>query len=256
MNKRKFVTERFVNENTKDFPIHHNTNNKIGLRFGKLLVLGFAGYSEGKHKETQYYCKCNCGNYLIKRTGNLNNKNNRSCGCSINELKRLELETMLTRAKNCSYEVIESKLLYRSKWKFKCLKHGEFLANYCDIVEKRTGCPLCGNYGFKQRLPGYFYINLVLDKNKPLCLKFGITNITPDNRLKQLQSSTNLQLINLAYLYFNDGTNALELERLIKHNFKTKVISKELLPSGYTETLHLETISIILILLNLIIKEI
>lgn len=65
-----------------------------------------------------------------------------------------------------------------------------------------------------------------------------------------------MQVKNLTYLYFKNGEEALELENLIKKNFKTSVISKEILPVGFTETLQLADINLLLnILMNFKNKE-
>lgn len=55
----------------------------IGKKFGKLTVLeraeDFIGTSG---RETQWFCKCDCGNNVIVRGHNLRNGHTKSCGCA------------------------------------------------------------------------------------------------------------------------------------------------------------------------------
>lgn len=61
--------------------IHHAGNFKdlTGLRFGMLVVLGFAG--RASHSADTWRCQCDCGNDSIKRGVNLIHGGTRSCGC-------------------------------------------------------------------------------------------------------------------------------------------------------------------------------
>lgn len=54
-----------------------------GKRFGRLVVLGYAGRerSRGGHSRSMWYCECDCGEPKTLSTGNLTSGNTRSCGC-------------------------------------------------------------------------------------------------------------------------------------------------------------------------------
>ena len=56
-----------------------SANDRIGQRFGKLVVVGI----ERANSEKLAICKCDCGNYCKIILGNLvcNNSGNHSCGC-------------------------------------------------------------------------------------------------------------------------------------------------------------------------------
>lgn len=56
-----------------DFP-----KDLTGLKFNKLTVLEKAGF---KNKNTQWLCKCECGNTAIVGRGNLLSGKTKSCGC-------------------------------------------------------------------------------------------------------------------------------------------------------------------------------
>jgi len=68
--------------------------NLTGQRFGRLIVLKFAG--RNKFSQTRWLCKCDCGMENIVSSVNLRNGNTKSCGCLRNETasqtckKRLE----------------------------------------------------------------------------------------------------------------------------------------------------------------------
>lgn len=51
--------------------------NLVGLRFGKLYVVKYAGSTNGN---ARWYCHCDCGNEVLIVSGNL--RRDQSCGCS------------------------------------------------------------------------------------------------------------------------------------------------------------------------------
>ena len=63
-------------------------NDLTGKRFGRLIVVKRAKdyiRKSGK-KDTQWLCKCDCGNAKIVKTSNLRSKSVRSCGCYAKEI--------------------------------------------------------------------------------------------------------------------------------------------------------------------------
>lgn len=56
----------------------HSSNKQLdnltGIRFGKLIVIKYAG-------KKRWVCKCDCGNYKIVMSQNLKNGSTKSCGC-------------------------------------------------------------------------------------------------------------------------------------------------------------------------------
>lgn len=59
-------------------------NNLVGQKFNRLTVL----YREGKTSPIQWHCKCDCGNEVNVRAGNLTSGNTKSCGCLQKEKTR------------------------------------------------------------------------------------------------------------------------------------------------------------------------
>ncbi|BDR66982.1 AP2 domain-containing protein [Clostridium tetani] len=53
--------------------------DRIGERFGRLIVLARA--ENDKHGHAQWLCKCDCGNEKVVVSNNLISGNTRSCGC-------------------------------------------------------------------------------------------------------------------------------------------------------------------------------
>lgn len=55
---------------------------KVGDRFGRLVVLSFAGTRKGSGTTQLYWlCRCDCGDEGVKRDANLKNGTTQSCGC-------------------------------------------------------------------------------------------------------------------------------------------------------------------------------
>lgn len=52
--------------------------NLVGQRFGRLTVVSAAGSKGGKKI---WKCKCDCGNYTVVTSSDLNNGHTSSCGC-------------------------------------------------------------------------------------------------------------------------------------------------------------------------------
>ena len=57
--------------------------NRTGERFGRLLVLEEAGRNQ--LKKVLWKCKCDCGNVVVRTSGDLVTGNSISCGCYLKE---------------------------------------------------------------------------------------------------------------------------------------------------------------------------
>ena len=64
-------------------------SNLINRRFGKLLVVKFSNIKTYKNKssQTQWLCKCDCGNEIVVSGNSLISGNTTSCGCYLQELR-------------------------------------------------------------------------------------------------------------------------------------------------------------------------
>lgn len=52
-----------------------------GKRFGKLIVIKQFSKTVNRKIQTRWLCKCDCGNEIVVRQGNLHTGNTKSCGC-------------------------------------------------------------------------------------------------------------------------------------------------------------------------------
>lgn len=66
-----------------NIPTNKSFENLTDQRFGRLIVLEYAGakYPDKKTKGHQWLCRCDCGNKIITLGGNLKKGTTTSCGC-------------------------------------------------------------------------------------------------------------------------------------------------------------------------------
>lgn len=231
-------------------PTHFNYVDKTGSRFGKLQVHHYAGRdSRNKH---QFACECDCGNWCLVTSVNLN-ETTVGCGClqqahwrnaSIEKRKLNLEETEKWVIENTGYlPICDNEAAARAYWTLYCKDHGVFSANLNLLRRGCVGCPTCRpGKGFKSKFKGTLYLNRVYKEGKPICLKFGITNTTVEKRKSVIEfmSDYTVSLETIFTFTNKDGKLIRNLESEIKKQFQTKVISKDILPDGYTETLSLE----------------
>jgi len=53
--------------------------NLIGLTFGHLTIIDYAGIN--KHRQNMWKCRCSCGNIVVVATSTLKSGHTKSCGC-------------------------------------------------------------------------------------------------------------------------------------------------------------------------------
>lgn len=64
-------------------------NSLVGMRFGRLCVVGFA---EQRLKHTYWHCDCDCGQEVIRRADHMKSGRSASCGCFNKEVHRQSFE--------------------------------------------------------------------------------------------------------------------------------------------------------------------
>lgn len=234
----------------QDHPKHFNFVDKTGSRFGMLQVHHYAGRtSYGKH---QFACECDCGQWCLVTSVNLN-ETTVGCGClqqakwrqaSIEKRRITVEETEEWILQNTPYlPICDNKEGVRSRWTFYCKDHGVFKANLNLVKTDRVGCPGCRpGKGFRAKFKGTLYVHRVYSNNECIGLKFGITNSKVERRKEAIESNAgNSVTLETIFSYENkDGKLIRNLETGIKKEFQTKVISRDILPDGFTETLSLE----------------
>ena len=55
--------------------------DRTGQRFGKLTVIS-RGSQNAPNGQATWLCRCDCGNHVVVRSGNLQSGNSNSCGCN------------------------------------------------------------------------------------------------------------------------------------------------------------------------------
>lgn len=110
-------------------------------------------------------------------------------------------------------------------------------------------CPCCSHTGYNPRKQGRFYIVRWFGEGYEF-LKFGITNKTVQQRVKEQAAETFLEFEVLYDFLFQDGSIPREIESKALSSMNTKVVEKDVLPYGYTETCHIEDIDELLMLVK------
>lgn len=96
------------------------------------------------------------------------------------------------------------------------------------------GCRSCACSPYRQK---QLYINLILDNSTqlPVAIKFGISSDS-ERRLTQLNRKSSFEFVPLSVFIFNTVDSCKQAERDIIKEMKCGILSKNDIPSGYTET--------------------
>lgn len=65
-------------------PSVHNFLDITGDRYGRLVVIGYAG-SHASRNRTYWYCKCDCGTFVKVGRSHIRSGKTKSCGCLFDE---------------------------------------------------------------------------------------------------------------------------------------------------------------------------
>lgn len=113
--------------------------DRIGIRYGRLVVIKFAG--RNNFSQLQQLCRCDCGNEKII-TGNKlkNNGGTRSCGCLRREVQKKRMGKLT--GKN-HYRYIDGKYCGRDskeifKLKEKRRKKDNYTCQKCGMIQEES----------------------------------------------------------------------------------------------------------------------
>jgi hypothetical protein len=158
---------------------------------------------------------------------NLNRKEDSLMISNFQSTGQFHADTIFTRSEK------KAPTGYREFWNVFCPDCSvDYVANYKKLSVGYRGCECSG---FRQK---ELYINILYDSENPIAIKFGIAN-NAELRLRSIQSKTSLLVKQYAVWLFDNTVQCKSAELEIKHNFRTSVLSKELLPDGHTETASL-----------------
>lgn len=237
-------------------PVHHLYVPKVGNRYGMIEVLFYAG--RNKQKKNQYGCKCDCGNMILLPSNNLNSSVV-ACGC-LRESNLIKIQKEKKVPTDDLVAIVETRTKYKvlnyysgltnTDWEFLCPEHGSFTTQASNIIYGQQGCRKCSETGFNPDKPASLYIHKVSMFGELVGLKFGITNCEVKSRHRQLQRKTIADLSCLFEAHAQDGSLIYHIENEIKKKFHTGVISKDILPDGFTETIEPKLETELLLWLN------
>jgi Zn finger protein HypA/HybF involved in hydrogenase expression len=185
--------------------------------------------------------QCNCGHIWSAIPNNVMSDNNcPKCATKIFADKRRHSREFVNDyliSNNSDIRQVGEYITAKIKTDFQC-KCGHIWAAMPHHIMAGKGCPKCSKYGFQIDKPGWIYI-LKFDN----FIKYGIAN-NIEGRLNK-HSKNGSYIIALSKLY-EDGRIAQKWERNIKIIFGGRFVSKEIMPDGWTETLPLDKLPLLL----------
>ena len=132
-----------------------------------------------------------------------------------------------------------------------CKTHGYFQVKPAHhFVVSTGGCPECSERGYKSNRKGYLYI---LESDG--CIKVGITNNTPDRRLKQINKTCEKKFECIKSYYFEDGKIPQQAERVILNVLRLLYKNPDNKFDGYTETFLLADKNLVIKTVEFILKD-
>lgn len=152
-----------------------------------------------------------------------------TCGrLSTNMKKSQDIVTVCLKikqkCKEYGYDFIGFLGTYRnrkSKIKAECPEHGEYLVNINNFLDNERKCPGCKLTGFNPSKPGHLY---ALRSTCGSFVKIGISN-KPKVRFYQLDRVTPFDFDVIENLRFENGIDALRMERVFHQTFQSAKLS-------------------------------
>lgn len=212
--QRAFLTRDMINEKIKDQDIEMASENRVtsGRALFRHLVCGHVWESAVTN--------------VISGSG---------CPSCANNIK-LSREDINTRIEHRGLEMIEERTNERRPL-FRCVCSHEWRALPSNILRGK-GCPVCADYGFNPLKPAWEYAF-----TRDGYVKYGITNDLP-RRLNEHRRHGEINLVHERY--HEVGQLALDWERHIRKTLGGRYATKEQCPDGWTETLSLDHLSLLL----------
>ena len=144
----------------------------------------------------------------------------------------------------------------QTKLNLTCSKGHEFTPAIYNF-QSGSRCSKCTKYGYNASKKGVLYIQRLISKNIFVGVKFGITNLTTQERMRNQSRLSKFDHEIFYELTLQDGQKILDLENKIKEAMKgkTSYISKEDMPDGWTETVAPSELSTIMYIVKTFEKE-
>ena len=134
-----------------------------------------------------------------------------------------------------------------TEFEYECPIHGIQKVRYNKFVNSGYRCPSCSVSGYSVEKPGSFYV-VRWTRGVHSFIKFGITNQSIKDRISQQARYTEYSHEIIYSQTWEDGKIAAILERRIKYNstLNIGVIDKQYFEDGFTETIDLKELDILL----------
>ena len=116
-----------------------------------------------------------------------------------------------------------------------CHEHGSFWQSPANHMSGGNGCPDCSVFGYRTSKSGWLYLQTLNDE----FIKIGITNHTPERRMKEHKKNSSLEHKIVGKWFFDDGNIPLAIETKIKQSFRCGVVSSDVMEDGHSETMFI-----------------
>ncbi len=127
-----------------------------------------------------------------------------------------------------------------------CPEHGVFWQSPANHLSGGNGCPDCSIFGYRTSKPGWLYLQTLNDE----FIKIGITNHTPERRMKEHKKNSILEHKVVGKWHFDDGNIPLSIETKIKRSFECGVISPDVMEDGHSETMYISELPNVLAMIR------
>lgn len=218
---------------------------------GDHIFKGFVGGHYTTCTETRLIMQCPSGHDYNPTFNDFVNTGSRCPECGFNknrEINRQSEEEAIEKLENTGHKFVRFvNGCYTSchdRVVMECDKGHHYENTYISITSG-VMCDQCRQYGYKENIPAYFYLQKLYKDDYFVGIKFGITNRTPNLRRISMKCSSNLRHEIIYTKYYEDGKIPRMVEHALKKAFKTRHIIKEDMQDGYTETIapeHLEEV--------------
>lgn len=219
---------------------------RVALHMGHKFN-GVVGEWKGQRTKISMSCERH-GEWATGNIGDLLEKCNGCPGCRLDSLKKPDDEMISSFFASGAFPLDtkfwRSDEIGSAGWK-------EFWMVCCPIcnqtcrsrsVSLQAGFLPCGCGGVNKQKE--CYINLVIDKNSIVALKFGIAN-NSERRLKTQQSRCCYKIEQYAVYEFSSVSSCKDAERECKEVLPCHFLVKSAMPDGYTETTHIRNLNTI-----------
>ncbi|WP_208474198.1 GIY-YIG nuclease family protein [Escherichia coli] len=221
---------------------------------GTCEIVGFnGGYKNTSTPNLIVNCFIH-GNYKVSMSNFISNS--RGCPFCNGGIRKTEEDVlsavMDAAAKRGDCEIVGFdggyKNMYTHNLIVRCPIHGEYKTAVRYFLSKEVSCVSCSlkNNGYKPNKPCYIYVQKI--SGGVDAIKFGITSLEPETRLKHIKRTSKLNHEMVFVYEFSNGYKAADVERDIKKKYRDmmRFVPRDLMKNGYTETLSVDCLPFLL----------